>query len=253
MSKTLNLLDHLLARGRRYQRLGHERRASQILRRLAAFHALPPRVAEETQAQLAAISLRQRRFRKARRHLVSALAHRPASARYHYLMALAVARDPHADPQRAARHFRKSLRIDPEQPGCRSAYGALALRLGQTEEGLGSLRRAVEFAPQNVRALRRLVKGLEAARQFDEARRALQTALFLNAGDHRFRRLLENYQFRRLCREQAESRERRTDAESAPAILPFGRGCLKVVRNDGPSQSPGPHAQRPAALVRRQA
>ena len=46
------------------------------------------------------------------------LIQRPDSARYHYLMANALNNDTKADPQRAADHYRKSLRLDPKQPAC---------------------------------------------------------------------------------------------------------------------------------------
>ena len=55
MSKMLNLVDCLLARGRFLQQLGRDQDALVVLQRLAGFRQLPPQVAEETQLRLAEI------------------------------------------------------------------------------------------------------------------------------------------------------------------------------------------------------
>ena len=86
MNTTLNLVDHLLALGRRYQELGRHRDALRLLTRLSGFQELPAEAAEETQARLAEIHLKRRRYVRARRCLTAALRHRPECARYHYLM-----------------------------------------------------------------------------------------------------------------------------------------------------------------------
>ena len=198
MTTTLNLVDHLLALGRNYQEVGRFTDAEDVLGRLAGFRELPADAAEETQARLAELHLRRRKYARARRCLAVALAHQPDSARYHLLMAAALQADDRGDLQRADEHYRRSLELDPQQVKCRSESGLLAVRLGRTEEGLTRLRQAVEAAPGDLEALRKLVKGLRLADRGDEARAAIRAGLFRNPRNLRFRRLWRDYQFKQL-------------------------------------------------------
>ena len=116
MSSTLNLVDHLLSRGRHLQQIGREQDAIHTLERLAGFRELPLDVAEETQVRLAELLMDRGQFESARRHLAAALIHRPFSARYHFLMASALEADEKGDERRALEHYRLSLEIDGEQP-----------------------------------------------------------------------------------------------------------------------------------------
>src|SRR5262249_12819596 len=132
MSMKLNLADCLLAMGRRFQELGRDYDARQVLGKLGNLRQLPAAVAEETQVRLAAMGLKNPRFHRARRHLTAALAHQPDNARYHYLLAGALNSDHRADPQRALEHYQRSLELDPKQPLCLGEYGLLALTLGKS-------------------------------------------------------------------------------------------------------------------------
>jgi tetratricopeptide (TPR) repeat protein len=259
MSTTLNLTDRLLAMGRHLHELGRNQDALHFLNRLTGFRMLPAALAEEAQVHLAEIYLSRRKYRRARRHLTAALVHQPDSARYHYLMATALAGDDKADRQRAADHYRKSLHLDPDQAHCLSEFGLLALRLGQTEEGLRCLRRAVELAPNNPNFVRKLAEGLREEGQVQEARRVLRAALFRNGRDHRFRQLWNDFQFQQLHQEQ--QRQRRNASATAggggPVLLPFvrlaaetvpGRPRRKIIRHDPPSPPSPPHAPRPEGL-----
>lgn len=249
MSMTLNLVHRLLAMGRKYQVIGRTHEAFQILNRLVGFKALPSQIAEEAQFRLARISLKRRNYRRARRHLTAALLHAPQNPRYHYLMARAVNKDDQADPRRAADHFRQSLQANPDQPRCLSHWGLLALRLGQSEEGLRSLRRAVELSPDNPAVVSKLAAGLGDLGQVDEARQVLRTALFRNARDLRFRKLWTDFQFLELRRSQKDSsRHASADDAQEPVYLPFisptqdeARSPEKVSRRDEKSNLPSPH------------
>ena len=180
MTTTLNFHDHLLSLGRKYQEVGRFADAETVLGRLSGFRELPAAAAEEAQARLAELHLRRRQFARARRCLTAALAHQPDSARYHLLMATALQADDRGDLERADEHYRRSLELDPKQAKCQSDAGLLAVRLGRTEEGLTRLRQAVEQAPDDVEAVRKLVKGLRLADRGDEARDALRAGLFRN-------------------------------------------------------------------------
>ncbi len=257
MSTTLNLVDCLFARGRNYQELGRTRDALHTFGCLAGFRELPPELAEETQVRLAELQLRRRKYQRARRHLTAALRHQPDNAHNHYLMGTAVDADSKGDPERAAEHYRRSLELDPDQPQCLGEYGLLAVRQGQTEEGLGCLCHAVELAPNDPAAVQRLVKGLRLANRPDEARAALLAALFRNPRDGRFRRLWDDFRFDQLRREQETARlDRAVEAgeQEGPVLLPFVRPTTPVepghkrIRRDGASGTPGPHAPQPTWL-----
>jgi Tfp pilus assembly protein PilF len=260
MSKTLKMARRLLALGRTYHDLGRDQDALTALNRLAGLREVPAPIAEETQARLGELYLRHGKHRHARRHLTAALAHAPDSARYHYLMATAADGDDRPNPERAAEHFKRSLELDPKQPRCLGEYGLLALRLGRVEEGLESLRRAVELAPDDPEAVGRLLDGLQQTEDHDEARRVAQAALFRNARDGRFRRLWQDFQFQQLHAEQQSARRDRVLAAygaDGPVLLPFVRPETrataaptpapgrKIIRRDGPSAPGGPHLPRP--------
>lgn len=249
MSTTLNLAQRLLAMGQNYQQLGRNHDALRYLGCLAGFRDLEPEVAERTQISLAEIYLARRHYHKARRHLTAALAQQPDNARYHYLMAIAWAADDKGDRQRAADHYRQSLRLDPEQPIGLSEFGLLALEIGQTEEGLQCLFRAVELAPHDPLVVGRLAEGLIQEDRIAEARQTLQAALFHNNRDPRFRKLWNDFQFQQL--QQQQRRRFADDAadseDRGPTLLPFVRvspqasvvlGPAKIIRCDTPATPP---------------
>ncbi|MHB1422061.1 MAG: tetratricopeptide repeat protein [Gemmataceae bacterium] len=226
MMPNLNLVDRVLAMGRRYQEAGRHRDAVTVLTRLSRFRYLPAEAAEETQARLAEIYLKRRKYKQARRHLKAALRHQPDNARYHYLLAAALHAEEGGDLERAGEHFRRALQLDPGHVKCLADYGHLLLRLGQTEEGLTHLREAVERAPEDVEVLGKLVKGLRLAGRSEEARSVLQMAMFRNARSPRFRKLWNEFRFQQVRRRR--DAERRQDAENdedgeTPVILPFIR------------------------------
>ncbi len=263
MSKTLNLVDRLLARGKNFQQLGRNQDALEVFDQLAGFRELPPLVAEETQVHRAEILMQRGEYRAARRHLAAVLVQQPDNARYHYLMATALRCDEEGDAHRAARHYRKSLEIDPDQPECLSEYGLLALGQGKVLEGLKCLRRAVELTPDDPDLVGQLVEGLLEVGRQDEARKALQAALFRNARDGRFRKLWSDFQFQQLREEQQEERYELANlkgGDQGPVLLPFLRPISepaaafsrgKRIRQDAPSPLSPPHLPRPAGTPSR--
>ncbi len=244
MMPTLNLVDRVLAMGRRYQDVGRHRDAVTVLTRLSRFRFLPAEVAEETQARLAEIHLKRRKYKHARRHLTAALRHQPDNARYHYLLATALQAEEGDDLQRAGEHYRRALELDPGHVKCLADYGLLLLRLGQTEEGLVRLREAAERAPEDVEVLGKLVKGLRQAGRGDEARSVLQIALFRNSRSPRFRKLWNEFRFQQARRRDSERLKSGGDDgdEEQPIVLPFvriekenptGSDCPTIVRCEG--------------------
>jgi tetratricopeptide (TPR) repeat protein len=262
MSKTLNFAEHLLSQGRRYQLLGRDQEALQLLNKLASLPELPGAVAEETQATLAEIHLGRRKFHRARRHLTAALLYQPNDAYYHYLMAQANEDGSRANRARASRHYRESLRLDPDQPQCLVDYGQFLLDQGATEEGLKQLRRAVELCPAHPEYLRDLVEGLESVEQFDEARSALRRAMFQNGRDYRFKQLWRDFEFRELRRSQEQARHatmRRRTVHQSPMLLPFVRLVTtpkplgvngKIIRRDPPTPIQPPHQPKRSRVTK---
>jgi Tfp pilus assembly protein PilF len=241
--------------GRRHQQLGRVHDALTILARLASFRELPHEVAEETQVRLGEIQLHRHKYRRARRHLAVALRYDSENARYHYLMASALRGLGEDQWDRAAVHYRRSLELDAEQDDCVTEFGVFAVRLGYADEGLNWLRQAVERKPSDPDVLGKLIEGLRLAGRSDECRAELRAALFRNPRDRRFRQLWANYQFRQLHQEQRE-RQSLHGADEGPVLLPFvprqrpavAGGQSQVVRQDGPSTLPPPHAPQPARM-----
>src|SRR5262249_42084956 len=154
-----------------------------------------PQIAEEAVVRLAEFMLRRRRYVKARRYLTAALRHTPDNARYHYLMGQAADAAGQGDGQRAAEHYRRSLEGEPRQPCCLIAYGLLAVRNGQREEGLARLREAARLAPEEPENVRQLAAGLRQGGQEKEAERVLRLAMFRHPRDRRFVQLWNNLRF----------------------------------------------------------
>lgn len=224
MKAHLNLVDHLLQKSRHHQQMGQWREAVRMLRQLADFRQLPAPVAEQTQVRLAELHLKRRQYARARRHLSSALQHRPDSARYHYLLAACWHADSqHGDPERAADHYQQSLQLNPHQIKCLADFGLASLKQGNTEEGLRCLRQAVERAPDNPRILSKLVKGLLQVGQADEARQVLRAGLFRNPHNAAIRKLHDDFQFQELRRQQETERLSNPVDEEEPVLLPFVR------------------------------
>jgi len=245
MSRTLHLIDRLLAIAQNSQTMHRDREAVHYLRRLAALE-LPPAVAEEVQARLGEIYLQQGQYRRARRHLAIALLYQPDSARYHWQLAAALRKGRYRDLDRAATHYEKSLAIDPEQPRSMAEFGLLCLRLDRIEEGLAALTRAVDLAPNDAAIVARLIKGLCRSDRKEEARDVLRAARFRNPRDGRFRRLYNDFMFDRLLEQQENQRLSLTEGDSR-MILPFAL----PERSDRPRQEIREDEAEPLAGPRR--
>ncbi len=250
MSTTLPFVATLLAHARTLHNLGQHHDAYQLLKRVAALRELPAATAEEAQALLAEIQFQRHKYVRARRHLAAALGYCPGNAQYHYLMAAAVDADDRAAPQRALAHYRRSLKLDPNQPACLVDYGLLCLELGRDAAGLRALRRAVRLAPNDPDVVGAVVEGLCHLDRAQEARGLLLAARFRHARDGRFQKLWNDFQFQQVRTAQdAARRPRRREAK--PLILPFVRSeevTGKRVRRDRPAPPPKPHAPRKLRL-----
>jgi len=252
MSRTLNLVAEVLARGRKLHKLGVENEALKSFGHLSQFRELEPDVAEEVQSRLAEILFKHGKFHRARRHLAAALAHQPENPHYHHLMATAIAADVRAEPARALEHWRRALQLDPTQSRYLSDFGLLAVQDGQVEEGLTALRRAHELAADDPAVLAKLTEGLCHAGLSTEAGTVLRAALFRNARSHPVRQLWNDFQFKQLRAQQEAARQQRLadTPDEAPKVLPFVRpepGSMpsrsggRIIRRDRAGRRAGPH------------
>jgi Tfp pilus assembly protein PilF len=255
MSRTLNLIRRLLARGRKLHKLGVDPDARRTLTRLASFQELPAGVAEEVQRRLAELLLKQRRYVRARRHLAALIHHQPQNPHYHWLMARAVEKDLRAEPKRAAAHYRQALSLSPRHPRYLADFGLATLRAGRVREGLEALRQALEVAPDDPGVVGKVVEGLGQRGRYREALGVLRGAMFRNPREPRFRRLWNDVRFRQA--QAAQQARRRLEHASAdgPTLLPFvaspaaarpARAGLKLYRHDTSPTVPHPHFPRPA-------
>jgi len=252
MSRTLNLVAHVLSRGRKLHKLGAENEALKSFGQLSRFRELEPEVAEEVQSRLAEILVKRGRFRRARRHLAAALAHQPENPHYHHLMATAVDADVHGEPARALEHWRQALQIDPTQARYLSDFGLLAVREGQVEEGLTALRQAHELAADDPAVLAKVTEGLCQAGLCEEARTILRAALFRNSRSVAVRQLWNAFQFNQLRAQQEAARQQHlaNTPDEEPMLLPFVRpapGSMparsggRIIRRDRTGRRAGPH------------
>jgi Tfp pilus assembly protein PilF len=263
MSRTLNVCNHLLDQGRKYQQIGIEHRAQRVLGHLARLAELPADVAEECQVRLAQLLLKAHKFARARRILTAALSHDDNNGAYHHLMAQAVAADRRETRDRALEHYRRCVELAQDEPHFHADAGAFAARHGHGQLGLQWLRRAVELAPEDVEVVGKVVRGLQAAGQVDEARQMARAALFRNSSDPRFRQLWNDFRFRELYRRQQRAQKRRLirgAIAEGRVFLSFEEMTIetangrRVVRQDRPSRTPGPNFLRlPRGVERKHA
>ncbi|MCI0684720.1 MAG: tetratricopeptide repeat protein [Gemmataceae bacterium] len=246
-SMTLNLVDHLLHSARNLHEHGQHQAAAKVLTRLTALGDVPRDIAQEAHVRLAEIHLHHDRPKQARRHLTVALAHDPDCPHYHYLLAVAVEDDPNGDPKRAAVHYRRALRLDPDHADYQCDYGLYAIRNGKTRAGVTALRRAARLAPDEPAILSRVVDGLRQAGRAGEAKQLLRAALFRHPRDRRFRDLWIRHQFDVLHAAQNQANDRYATVGDEPVILRFPgpkrrlrQHGTKTLRIDGPEEPRGP-------------
>lgn len=143
------------------------------------------------------------------------------------------------NPQEAAKYLQASLQKSADPEVLRN-LGVIQLELTQQEEGLASLRRASEAAPDRVDIVRELAVGLAEAKKYEEALEAADRAIAGNPEEPRAwyaKALAEAH----LC--AFEARQRSTDRLCAlmrsqlersgrpPNVSPMG-ACFLVVDND---------------------
>ncbi|MCE9563742.1 MAG: tetratricopeptide repeat protein [Planctomycetes bacterium] len=220
---------------------------------------LPPDLAAEAHRLAGELATEAERYPQARRHLRAAAALEPTSARTHYMLGLALERDPQGCDRRAAARFQQAAKLENENCLYRAAFGRAAIRSGRTKTGVRVLLEAVQNAPGEIAVLRVAVDGFLEAGQLKAAQRALTQARFMRPGDRELATMWERTRFETARREQRElggTTRHRQDAEHAKdggrVVLPFVRihtqndtrqDCDSILRLDMVSQ-PQPHFPR---------
>jgi tetratricopeptide (TPR) repeat protein len=254
MSHHLNFADRLASLGQHYLKLGRDQEALRLFGRLARLDEVAPGPAEAAQAGLADIYFRRRKFQQARRHLHVALARDPGCARYHHLLAITLEED---DVERAARHYARAVKLEPDVAEYHADYGLCLLSMAEVEKGITHLRRAVELAPDEPEFVRHLLRAFLDAERSEEARRAVLAALFRSPRDHRFQSLWQEFRFWEAQRTQRRAEVQRKFRMDRPVLLPFKAKRRKnsqrslaedgmILRIDSPQASPRPHCPEPA-------
>lgn len=251
MTITLNLYDHLLSQGRKYEELGRVLDALRYLTRLASIRDLPEEVATECQTRLGKIQLKRRRFLRARHHLGRALEQEPENASLHHLSGLAYLAEGRGDQKKALAEFQRALELDENLIPCMVDTGLLMIKLGKSQEGLLLLRRAGELAPDDSLVIGKLARGLRRTGQGEEARRIIRLTLFRNPRSVGFRKLWNDCQYQMVRQEQERKRmmEEANNLEGDTLVLlPFLRPEFNLdssdQRLDPATGLPGPHVAR---------
>ena len=259
MVPILSLAEHLLARGRRLRSAGLFTHASQPLEKVLSLPGQTMEISAETHAILAEMSLRRRKYSRARRQLRAALDILPSCPHFLYLMGCALEQRQAELPasssrlEMAAASYLACLEHDTNHIAARTALGALRVRQGRMEEGLSILRYGLSLAPDRFESLLALYCGLRRSGCHREARELLGQAKFRFRGNLRFRMLESRVQFRRSMASQ------RRQAIGQPRVIPFLRiadpipemdqspsNTTRILRQDGPGMPSVPFALRKA-------
>jgi tetratricopeptide (TPR) repeat protein len=194
MSTTLTLIDAGWQSVRTTAERGLRIDALNRLTRLLARPDVPAALAGEGHRLAGELALDCERYATARRHLKTAAQLEPENAKTHYLTGLAWEDDPDGCDRRAARCFKKAVKLD-ANPLYRAAFGRAAARCGVRKCGVREMLAAAELAADNVEVVRIAAGGLLEAGRVAEAQRVIAKARFLLPGNTELAALWELAKF----------------------------------------------------------
>ncbi len=220
---------------------GNRRLALARVESLLARRDLPVARAAAARRLAGELCLDADHFEAARRHLRVAAVLEP-TARTFYLRGLAYERDPHGCDRKAARAFRRAVRLEPQNPLYRAAYGRATVRCGRLKAGVRDLLAAAEAAPADAAVTRLVVEGLLCGGRLAAARRVLQRCRFLRPADRDLAGLWDRLRFEAARRHQAEQGRTTRHRQDAGFATDGGRVVLPLVRvvADRPPRPPSP-------------
>lgn len=240
MSRTLILIEAAWASARHSAERGRRADALAILTPLLARPDLPAGTAAKAHRLAAALHLHADRHRAARKHLFAAAKIEPGNADTHYQLGVAFGEDPYGCDERAARRFRRAVKLDPTNALYRAELGRAAVRADKDRVGVAAVRKAVALAPTDPAVLTVAVEALRDAGRVRLAWKVMCRARFLAPANADVRRLWDRAKFDLACGRQ----HRRPAASTIPFVRVVGaEGESRVIRRDVGSQS-GPHFAR---------
>lgn len=219
MGRTLNWFDALLARARQQFESHQYGEVCRMLGRLATRAGKRFQDSEEILSLYAEASLKLSRFKDARRVARALIADHADVAKYHFLLACAIANDPQVDGRHAVKHYRRAIELDPRNIKYLCDAGEHAIALGRDEMGLAWLRRAHDLAPDSVPVLKKLVAGLCEAERLEEARELMRNVQFRHGRSPEYQEMRSSVELRILIALQDDA----VVGDEQRTILPFER------------------------------
>jgi Flp pilus assembly protein TadD len=158
-------------------------------------------------------------YRAARKHLFAAADLAPQTAEIHYELGVAFERDPYGCDRRAARRFRKAVKLNPREAKYAAALGRALVRINRVRAGVKYLRTAAELAPSSAVVLKVVADGLCDANRANEAARLVTKARFLAPADAKLRKLADDVRY--AVAQQAQRCGGGRKVGAGPTMLPF--------------------------------
>jgi len=245
MNPAINLVDQLLKQGRHLSKMGRLGEARRRLDQLLALPEVPDPIRIEAHQLLGDIHLDAQCYRRARRHLVTAIKLDANNAEAHYQLGEILDLDPDIDPKKAARSYRRALELVPDEARYWSAFGQSNLRLGREKQAYGAFVAAADLAPMDMAVIHEIVDGLCFLDREDDARSVLMAARFRLGHDSELEQLWERFRFLQVHQKQQTTKQREALEKGEAAILPFvpakktssNTGEPVILRHDRKSRS----------------
>jgi tetratricopeptide (TPR) repeat protein len=242
MSRMLTFHDAAWASARDCAAAGRRADALAFLAPLLSSPAAPRRLVLLAHRLAGRLHAAAQKYRTARKHLRAAAKLDPNCAEVQYEIGLTFENDPYGCDRRAARRFRRAVRLDPRQPKYAAALGRALVRTNRVRAGVKWLTIAAAGAPADATVLAVVIDGLcDAGRERLAAKLATQ-ARFLAPGDRAVRKLWDDARYAAASAGQSRVA---ADGRRGPVLLPFLRvvGDGVTVRRDEASR-PAPHLGR---------
>jgi tetratricopeptide (TPR) repeat protein len=218
MSKTLNMVDHLMARAEYLEQLGQWTMAIDLLIQVAELKRLPKKTRGLVHGRLGKLFMDCRQATIASRHFEWAVYCLPQDAQLHYQMAISLIRKKKRDPQEACYHLYEAICLKPDEANYLAAYGLLLARMRKRSAALVQLRAAAKLAPDYYETLRQIAKGFRLVGAIDDAENLLRAARFRNPKDPQVQNLWSDFQIEQI---RVEAEKKQLPVIPVKALEPF--------------------------------
>ncbi|QEL13173.1 tetratricopeptide repeat protein [Limnoglobus roseus] len=247
MSMMLSLSFHAWNHARQAIKDGRSADALRWLEQVATAAELTSEELAEAHRLAAGLLLNKARFAKARRHLRAADGLEPDHAGTHFQMGLAFEGDPYGCDRRAAKAFRRAIKLDPSHSLSWAHLARSAVRIHRDSLAKAAIRTATQLAPTDARVLSLIVETLRESGRLKAALRIVTKARFLAPHDAEVLAVWNRVRFEMARAAQHAKRTPKTT--TSPHVLPFVRivdaaGHKRVVRRDMGGVLSGPHVMR---------